>query len=68
MKRKCAGCRALQAGQYGSECRLDYDIEEYNVSTLLKGYRPKEECPKPLTYVEYFAALRKKEMSSDGVK
>lgn len=68
MKKKCVGCIALQTNPGSCTCSLGHEIDYYKVSDFFMCPKPKEECPKPTTYVQYFAAMRKKGMSSDGVK
>ena len=68
MKKKCAGCRALSRDDNGLYCRLGHEIDYYRVNEYFECPKPKEECPKPLTYVALFAAERRKEQMSDGVK
>lgn len=64
MKKKCVGCKALQIDPGGiATCSLGYMIDYYKVNDYLQCPKPKEDCPKPTTYVQYFAELRRKGMN-----
>lgn len=58
-KHKCAGCKALDMASGQVTCKLGYELDFYSVNDWLKCPKPKTECPKPLTYVEYFAAAHR---------
>lgn len=66
MKRKCSGCRAVDTDGHHLYCSLGYETEDYHISRFLVGIKPKEECPKPTTYADLFAAERK--LIEDGIK
>ena len=54
MKRTCNNCRALN----GERCGLGFKNESRGLfakdqTGFFLGMKPSEECPKPLTYVEW---------------
>lgn len=60
MKRKCDGCRALQVKHpYDGKCSLGYEIGKRRINDYLYGYKPLEECPKPVTWEKLIASEKK---------
>ena len=56
MKRKCRGCRAYEYDTIHVlkyKCSLGFKIHA--------GYKPEEECPKPLTITKFVELLKLKE-------
>ena len=65
MKRKCDGCKALQVSHpYDGKCSLGYKIGDRRINDFLSGYKPLEECPKPITWEKLITA--EKETSNHG--
>jgi hypothetical protein len=59
MKRKCDGCKALEVDRYYGRCLLGHSIKNERINDLIIVYKPLEECPKPMTNIQFIEAPRK---------
>ncbi len=69
-KRTCNGCRALDfwtATPY-PRCDLGYSQQTIMKLGMPVGAKPKEECPKPRTYNEWFGCEKKKSPEKEMVR
>lgn len=58
MKRTCNGCRALEISRGYYYCDLGYEVEQQTVERVINiSAKPLQECPKPMTYNEYYKIL-----------
>lgn len=56
LKRTCDGCRALDYSFNNYDCSLGYNNKGgYDRLLGLRIIKPQEPCPKPKTYLDYFA-------------
>ena len=58
MKRTCDRCKALSTNITGLFCDLGYKTKVKFYKGIEVELVPLEECPKPITYSDYFYALK----------
>ena len=68
MKRTCKRCRALCNGINGFYCELGYRTEKEFYKEHEVGLIPLEDCLKPITYSDYFRALKFEKKRKPGEK
>ena len=68
MKKSCKNCKALSIQYPDMSCKLDFKVERIIYEKEVIRLIPLVQCPKPLTYDQYFTIVQERETAERDIK